>query len=92
MTQITWESHPSPMKLEVLGVEDWPIWKSEVDRFPWTYDATEVCYILEGKVVVTPEGGEPVELNAGDLVTFEKGLKCYWEVHSQIEKHYMFKK
>ena len=42
MSDITWESNPSHMKLEVMGVYDWPIWKSEIDRFPWAYDKTEV--------------------------------------------------
>lgn len=91
MGEITVEHDPAPAKLEVMGVDDWPIWTKEASRFPWTYDQTEVCYILEGRVTVTPEGGEPVELESGDLVTFPQGLRCTWEIHEPVKKHYTFK-
>lgn len=88
MDTIVWESKPSPAKLDVLGVEDWPIWEKEVSTFDWTYDQKETCYILEGEVVVTPEGGEPVTLQKGDLVIFPEGMRCTWDIKSPIRKHY----
>ncbi len=90
MSDILVEHHPSPAKLEVMGVESWPTWSKEVSEFPWHYDQTETCYILEGEVIVTPEGGEPVRIAAGDLVTFPKGLTCTWKVLSPVRKHYTF--
>ena len=51
---------PSEATLARLGVAQWPIWTKEVSRFPWTYDATEVCYLLAGDVTVTPAGAAPV--------------------------------
>ena len=88
--QILYEHNPAPGKLDVLGVEEWPIWEKEVSEFPWTYDRQEVCYILEGKIEVTPEGGESVQLGRGDLVTFPKGMNCTWKVIEPIMKHYRF--
>ena len=88
MDTIVWESKPSPAKLDVLGVDDWPIWEKEVSTFDWTYDQKETCYILEGEVVVTPEGGEPVTLQKGDLVIFPEGMRCTWDIKSPIRKHY----
>lgn len=41
-------------------------------------------------MVVTPDGGERVEMGAGDLVTFPKGMSCTWEIHKPVEKHYDF--
>ncbi len=81
---------PSPEEMERLGVRDWPIWSKEVSRFPWTYDVQETCYFLEGEVVVTPEGGEPVSMGAGDLVTFPAGLTCTWDIRKPVRKHYRF--
>ncbi|OOZ41299.1 cupin domain-containing protein [Solemya elarraichensis gill symbiont] len=86
--QILCEKHASPMKIEVLGAYDWPIWKKEVSTFPWTYAEQETCYFLRGKAIVTPEGGEPVEMGRGDLVTFPKGMSCTWEILKDVEKHY----
>ncbi len=91
MSEITVEKNASPAKLDVMGVYDWPIWSKEAASFPWSYDETEVCYFLEGSVTVTPEGGEPVEMGEGDLVTFTKGLSCTWEIHTPVQKHYSFK-
>jgi uncharacterized cupin superfamily protein len=90
MSEILCEHKPAPVKLEVLGVYDWPIWRKEVSTFPWTYDQRETCYILRGRVVVTPDGGEPVEFKRGDLITFPQGLSCTWEILQDIEKHYDF--
>lgn len=88
--QIKVVNDPSQETLEQLGVTQWPIWEKETSTFPWTYDADEICYILEGHVRVTPENGEPVEIKAGDLVTFPKGMSCTWEVIEPIRKHYHF--
>ncbi|RMD71838.1 MAG: DUF861 domain-containing protein [Gammaproteobacteria bacterium] len=88
MNDILVEHDPSPMKLEAMGVEGWPIWTKEISEFPWAYSQTETCYILEGEAVVEPEEGEPVRIRAGDLVTFMEGLTCTWRILSPIRKHY----
>ncbi|QGU32633.1 cupin domain-containing protein [Thermochromatium tepidum] len=88
--EILCEHKPSPAKLEVMGVDDWPIWKKEPSTFPWRYDQTEICYILRGRFRVTPEGGETQEFGRGDLITFPSGLSCTWEIIEAVEKHYHF--
>lgn len=88
MDQIYAEHNPSPMKLEVIGVYDWPIWSKEVSKFPWKYEQKEMCYILEGEALVTPDGGVAVRIIESDLVTFPAGMSCTWEVLSPIKKHY----
>jgi uncharacterized cupin superfamily protein len=90
MSQIRIEAQAEPTRLEHLGVGDWPIWTKETSVFPWEYDATETCYFLEGEVIVTPEGGEPVRMGKGDLVTFPVGMRCTWQVLSPVRKHYNF--
>ncbi|HID00289.1 MAG TPA: DUF861 domain-containing protein [Piscirickettsiaceae bacterium] len=82
--------NPDEATLNQLGVTSWPIWEKEVSTFPWTYDSNETCYILEGRVMVTPDGGEAVEIKAGDLVTFPAGMHCTWEILEPIRKHYRF--
>ena len=77
----------SDEKLDKLGVKEWGIWEKEKSEFPWEYDIKETCYLLEGDVEVeTPEGN--VHFGAGDLVTFEKGLKCKWKINKDVRKHY----
>ena len=90
MTQIKIERNPSEDRLKELGVSNWPIWTKEASEFPWTYDAQETCYFLEGDVVVTPDGGKPVEMGKGDLVTFPAGMSCTWKISKDVKKHYQF--
>jgi uncharacterized cupin superfamily protein len=90
MSEITVESNPSQEKLDHLGVSSWPIWTKEVSEFPWYYDDQEQFLVLEGHVIVTPEGGEPVEINVGDFVTCPAGMSCTWQVLEPIRKHYNF--
>jgi len=90
VTQIKIERNPSEERLKELGISDWPIWTKEASEFPWTYDAQETCYFLKGDVVVTPDGGEPVEMSKGDLVTFPAGMSCTWKISKDVKKHYQF--
>lgn len=89
-TQIQVESQPSVERLQELRVLNWPIWSKEASEFPWTYDESETCYFLQGDVVVTPDGGEPVTMAKGDLVTFPAGMSCTWKIQSAVRKHYRF--
>ncbi len=82
--------NPDTATLENLKVKSWPIWTKEISEFPWTYDDSETCYFLEGDVVVTPDGGEPVAMGQGDLVTFPAGMRCTWNIQRAVKKHYKF--
>ena len=62
---------PGQNKLDELKVSEWPIWTKEPSVFDWHYDEKEVCYLLEGEVVVKTDEGE-VSFGKGDLVTFPK--------------------
>jgi uncharacterized protein len=81
---------PSEEKLAQLGIKNWPIWTKEVSEFSWYYDSTETCYILEGQAVITPDGGQPVEINVGDLVEFPQRMQCRWRITKAIRKYYRF--
>ena len=90
MSMIEIVKNPEKEQLEQLGVFDWPIWEKEASEFPWHYDEREICYLLEGEVEVTPEGGETVRFGKGDLVTFPAGMSCRWNIASPVKKHYRF--
>ncbi len=90
MSEITVIHNPDDHLLDEWGVKHWPIWEKEISTCPWSYDAQEVCYLLEGEVVVTPDGGEPVNIGVGDLVTFPAGMSCTWEIRKPVRKHYNF--
>jgi uncharacterized cupin superfamily protein len=90
MSQITIERNPSEERLKELGVTGWPIWEKEISTFPIDFDETETAYVLEGEIIVTPAGGEPVRIVPGDLVVFPEGLDSQWEVVKPLRKHYHY--
>lgn len=90
MSQITIEHNPSEERLQELGVAGWPIWEKEVSKFAIDFDETETAYVLEGEILVTPAGGEPVRIVAGDLVVFPEGMDSHWEVVKPLRKHYSY--
>lgn len=81
---------PSEKQLKQMGVYSWPIWQKEISTFNWHYDDQESCYLLGGKVTVTPEGDKGVTFGAGDFVVFPKGMSCAWQIHQPVKKHYKF--
>ncbi len=81
------EHDPSPLKLEVLGVEAWPVSECAVGTHAHEYAHTQTCYLLAGRAVITPQQGEPVHVGEGDLVTFLAGSSCAWEIRTPVRKH-----
>jgi len=77
--------------LDKKGVFSWGTWGCGVSKFPWTYGEAESCYLLAGKVTVTPsDGRKPASFGKGDFVTFPAGMSCTWDVTEAVEKHYVF--
>lgn len=72
-------------------VFQWGTWGCEASKFPWSYDSNESCYILKGKVTVTPtDDRKAVTVGEGDFVTFPAGMSCTWDVSVGIHKHFNF--
>ncbi len=76
-------------EINKMGIRNWPVWTKEVSNFDWFYDNQEQCLILEGKITVKTDEGD-VDIEPGDFVTFPKGLKCEWQIHEPVRKHYNF--
>lgn len=89
MLPIMVEENPSAERLAALGTDRWELWSCEISAFDWDYGQREVCYLLEGQVVVTPsDDGAPIEIKAGDLVVFPAGSSCHWDVLKAVRKRY----
>ncbi len=80
---------PDDEYIDERGVQSWPIWEKEISDFPWSYDETEECFILEGEAEIVTEEGK-FQIKTGDFVTFERGLSCQWIIKNPIRKHYNF--
>lgn len=81
------ERNISQARQTELGIHGWPTWKDAVGERTLTLDADERSYFLAGSATLTPEGGESVTVNAGDLVLIPAG-KCLWRIHVLVRRHY----
>lgn len=77
----------SPIRQAELGVHGWPTWKDAEGERRIALDAAEKSYFLAGSATLTPEGGEPITVRAGDLVEIPAG-NCLWQVHVLVRRHY----
>lgn len=79
-----------PTVEEVQSTNNWGIWEKEISEFPWIYSDRETCLILEGKAEVSDKKGNKIIFESGDMVRFEKGLECTWNIVKDIKKRYAF--
>merc|ERR1711988_501920 len=77
--------------------EKWPTWTTEgsekyqvgITSPEKIYDTNELSYIISGSMEIIPTAtGAPVQVNAGDFVTFPEGFACKWHVKEPINKHW----
>ncbi|MGK9220447.1 MULTISPECIES: cupin domain-containing protein [unclassified Microbacterium] len=52
--------------------------------------ADETVYILEGHLRIEPEGGEPFELTAGSVASFNKGAAALWTVLAPTVEFFVY--
>jgi uncharacterized cupin superfamily protein len=77
------------------GVEVWVagdasagIWQCAPGPSRWTLETNEVIYLVAGRMTVTPDGGEPAEIGAGDVAVFPVGWTGTWDIHETVRKVY----
>ena len=56
-------------------------------RFEFT-DRYEFIYVVSGRMTVTENGGEPVEIGPGDAVMFQLGWVGEWHILETLRKAY----
>jgi uncharacterized protein len=67
------------------------VWESTPGKWLISYDEWEFCHILEGRSVITEDGGPARELRAGDTFILRPGFKGSWEVVETTRKAYVIR-
>jgi len=76
------------LEMWVDGDKSAGIWQCTPGPSYWVQDENEVIYLLSGRMTVTPDGGEPAEIKAGDIAVFPTGWKGTWDLHETVRKVY----
>ena len=82
----TWALHTSAAGDMVSG-----IWECTVGSYHATYTAYEYVVLIEGRITITPDGGEPVTVKAGDAFVVEPTFKGIWKIEENVRKHFDFR-
>ncbi len=78
----------SGVELWVDGESSAGIWECAPGPSYWTLETHEVIHLVAGRMTVTPDGGEPTDIAAGDAAVFPRGWAGTWDIHETVRKVY----
>jgi uncharacterized cupin superfamily protein len=66
------------------------VWEAAPGLSRWEFlERGEVINVLEGRMVVTEDGRDPVTLEAGTAAVFPIGWRGTWEIQERIRKFFV---
>lgn len=66
------------------------VWEAEPGLSRWEFtERGEAIHVLEGRMVVTQDGAEPITLKAGTSAVFPIGWQGTWEIQERIRKFFV---
>lgn len=81
-------THATVLWTDGSGIEA-GVWSCTPGNSRWHLETHEFVYVVSGRMTVTRDGEEPVEVSAGSTVFFEKGWQGLWLIHETITKSYV---
>ena len=82
----TWVLHTSGDGTMMSGY-----WEATPGTYHATYTAYEFVHMIAGRIVITPDGGAPVTVVAGDAFVVEKDFRGTWKIEETVRKHFDFR-
>ena len=82
----TWVLHTSAAGDMMAG-----IWECTRGSYHATYTAYEYVVLIAGRITITPDGGTPVTVQAGDAFVVEPTFKGIWRIEEDVRKHFDFR-
>ncbi len=65
------------------------IWECSPGPSRWLLGTNEFIHVVAGRMTVTIDGGEPLELAAGDTAVFPRGWSGTWDIAETLRKIYV---
>lgn len=65
------------------------IWECSVGKWRRQIQEAEFAYFMAGDVTFTPDGGQPMEIKAGDTVWFPPHTNGIWDIKTTARKTYI---
>ena len=67
------------------------LWEATPGTYHATYTDYEFVHLMAGRIVITPDGGDPVTVQAGDAFVVEADFVGTWEIQEAVRKHFDIK-
>ncbi|MCQ0091045.1 cupin domain-containing protein [Roseovarius sp. M141] len=64
-------------------------WQATVGTFHATYTDYEFVHMISGRIIITPDGGDAVEVGPGDAFVVEADFKGTWKILEDVTKHFV---
>ena len=71
------------------GDQEIGVWECTPGPSRWKLETHEFVQIVAGRMTVTPDGGDPIEVSAGNTAVFPLGWTGTWDIHETIRKVYV---
>ncbi len=65
------------------------LWRCEPMTFDYEFPGDEIFHVIQGSLLIELEGGESVSVKAGDIISFNKGVKSTWTIQSSFKKFFV---
>ena len=67
------------------------VWTATPGTYHAVYAEYEFVHLIEGSITITPDGGLPTYVAAGDAFVVEAGFSGTWEITESVVKHFDIK-
>jgi uncharacterized cupin superfamily protein len=67
------------------------VWEATPGKWRIAYEEWEYVHMLDGRSIITEDGGAPVTVKAGDSFVIRPGFTGTWEVVETTRKQYVIK-
>ncbi len=85
-TMRTWIEYSSDAEGLMAG---W--WEATPGTYHATYTAWEYVHMIEGRITITPDGGDAYEVGPDDVFVIEAEFEGTWEITEKVLKHFVMK-
>lgn len=65
------------------------VWECTPGRWRRQIAQREFCHFIQGRCTFTPDGGEPLHIQAGDALMFPANTTGIWDVQETVRKSYV---
>lgn len=70
------------------GVMSSGIWECTPGTMQVAFSGFEFVAVLQGRMIITPEGGSPIEVGPGDAIAVEKTFRGTWQIVEPVRKYF----